>query len=110
MQGNPRKSIGFFIPRRGFRIKKKKGIKSLPVEVIFWIPIGFLELYFKQKLPDCRKSGLPHMRRNFKSCLVLTYIITCVQITAQIKVVVTVVVVVFCLSFFLSFFFLSLLV
>ena len=34
------------------------------------------------------KSGLPHMRRNFKSCLVLTYIITCVQITAQIKVVV----------------------
>ena len=48
------------------------------------------------------------MRRNFKSCLVLTYIITCVQITAQIKVVVIVVVVVF---FFLSvIFFLSLLV
>jgi len=90
MQGNPRKSIGFFIPRRGFRIKKK-GIKSLPVEVIFRIPIGFLELYFKQKLPDCGKIRFTSHD----------------EITAQIKVVVIVVVVVFFLSFI---FFLSLLV
>ena len=57
-------SLGFWIPRRGFRIPGT-GFKFLSLELGFWIPIvseslaGFLQLYPGFQIPQAKIYRIP---------------------------------------------------